>query len=85
MVGELTPNEFELIMSSGHSVPTPRASSSPHFLKTVVEMKASGPSHVQKLWMEVSKDMLPVTYFCSNKVFSLCPSNVMETIRHLQR
>ena len=30
-------------------------------------MKASCPPHVLKLWLGVSKGMLPVKYFCSNK------------------
>ena len=37
-----------------------RASFPPHFIKIVVEVKASGPSHVLKLWLGVSKGMLPV-------------------------
>ena len=41
---------------------------SPHFLRIAVEVKASGPLHVLKLWLGVSKCMLPVNYFCSNKV-----------------
>ena len=42
----------------------------PHFLQIVVEVKASGPSHVLKLWMEVSKGMLSVQYLLK-KMFSL--------------
>ena len=39
----------------------------PHLLKIVVEVKASGSPHVLRLWLTVSKGMLPVKYFCSNK------------------
>ena len=39
----------------------------PHFLNNVVDVKTSGLRHVLKLWIEVSKGMLPVKYFCSNK------------------
>ena len=57
-----------------------RASSPPHFIRVVVEVEASEPPHVLKLWwgkqghalcktllIGVSKGMLPVRYFCSNK------------------
>ena len=44
-----------------------RASFSPHFLEIKVKLKASGPSHVLELWLGVSKGMLPVKYFRSNK------------------
>ena len=33
----------------------------------MVEVKASGPPHVLKLWLGVSKGMLPVKCFCSTK------------------
>ena len=39
----------------------------PHKKKIVVEVKASGTPHVLKLLLGVSKDMLPVNYFRSNK------------------
>ena len=47
---------------------------SPHFLKTIVgEVKDSGQPHALKLLLEVSKGVLPVKYFCSNKaVFFMC-------------
>ena len=44
-----------------------RANFPPHLLKIVVEVKASGPSHVLKMWLGVSKGMLPVEYHYSNK------------------
>ena len=37
-----------------------RVSFPPHVLKLVVEVKASGTSHVPKMWFVVSNDMLPV-------------------------
>ena len=40
-----------------------------YFLKIVVEMKAFGPPHVLKLCLVLSKGMLPVKYFHSNKAF----------------
>ena len=51
--------------------------SSHHFLTTVVEVEASAPPHVLKLWF-VRKGVLPVNYFCSKKAsvsvgsFCLC-------------
>ena len=44
-----------------------RASFSITFLKIVVEVKAPGPPHILQLWLGVSKGMLPVKYFRSNK------------------
>ena len=35
------------------------------FLNVVVEVDVSGPPHVQKLWLGVSKGMLPVEYLAS--------------------
>ena len=70
---------------SGCSVSAPEQVIPPHFLRIAFELKASGPPHVLKLWLGVSKDMLPVKYFSSNKVPSLCQSNFMEIIRPLQR
>ena len=46
-----------------------RACFSPHYLKIAVEMKASGPPHVLKMWLVVSKGILSVEYFHSNKAF----------------
>ena len=34
---------------------------------TVVEGKTLGPPHVIQPWLLVSKDLLPVMYYCSNK------------------
>ena len=62
-----------------------RANFSPHFLKIVVEVKASGPPHVLALWLGVSKGMLPVRYFRSNKSSFLCKSNFIEIIWLSQR
>ena len=68
-VGELTPNGF-----SGCSFPVlPSLFFAPHFLTIVVEVKDLGPPLVLELWFEVSKGMLPVKYFCSNKA-SFCVS-----------
>ena len=50
-----------------------QASFSTTFLKIVVEVKASGPPIVLKLWLGVGKGMLPVKYFRSNKA-SFCVS-----------
>ena len=38
-----------------------RASFSTTSPKCVVEVTASGPPHVLRLWLRVNKDMLPVT------------------------
>ena len=45
----------------------------PHLLKIVIELKASRPPHVLKLWMEVNNCMLlPVRYLHSvNFCFSV--------------
>ena len=40
-------------------------------LKIVVGVRAPGPSHALKLWLGVSKGMLPVEYFCT-----LCVSRI---------
>ena len=45
-----------------------RASFPPHFLRIVVEVKASGPPCVLELWFGISKGMLPVRYFCLRTV-----------------
>ena len=44
-----------------------RASFSTTFPKIVVEVEALGPPHVLKLWLWVSKGMLPIKYFWSTK------------------
>ena len=49
-----------------------RASFPPHFLKIVVEVKASGTSQVIKVLSGVSKGMLPAEYICPNKDSFLC-------------
>ena len=51
-----------------------RASFIPHFSKFVVEVKTSGLPQVLKVWMGVSKSMLPVVLF-------LCKSNFMKITR----
>ena len=60
------PNGF-----SGCTVPAPPPELvfTPHFLKIVVEVKTSGRPHVMKVSLGVSKGMLHVKYFCSNKSF----------------
>ena len=50
----------------------PLTSFPPHFVKIVVEVKASGPPHVLRLWLGVSKGMLAVEYFRSNEASFLC-------------
>ena len=50
-----------------------RASSSPHFLKIVVEVKTLGPPHVLILLLGVSKGMHPAVSLRSNKA-SFCVS-----------
>ena len=57
----------------------------PHFLKIVVEVKASGQPCVLKLWLGVSSNILPDKYFCCNKDSFLCQLNIMEIIRLSQR
>ena len=69
---------------SGCSFLPPELVFPPHFLKIVVELKASGPPHVLELWLGVSKGMLPVKYFCSTKPL-FCQSNLMEIIRLLTK
>ena len=56
-----------------------RTSFPPHFSQIVVEMIASGPPHVLKLCLAVSKGMLPVKYLRSNKAFFVS-ENFMEII-----
>ena len=46
-----------------------------HFLKFVVEVKASGLPHVLQLWLGLSQCMLPVRYLCSKKA-SFCVSEI---------
>ena len=73
-VGELLVGfQYAAFLPSGASFP-------PHFLKIVVEVKASGPPHDIKQWLGVSKGMLPVEYFRSNKA-SLSQLNFMDIIR----
>ena len=59
---------------------SPRACFLPHFLLIVVEVKAFGPPHVSNMWLGVSKCMLPVKYFCTNKASFLCQLNFMQMI-----
>ena len=58
-----------------HSSP-PRLVFTPHFLKIVVEVTTWGPPHLSKLWLWVSKGMLPVIYFCYDKA-SFCVSQML--------
>ena len=44
----------------------------PRLIKTVVEAKASEPPHVLKLWLGVSKGILPVKFFHSYKDSIIC-------------
>ena len=82
LVGELTLNVF-----SGCSVPAlpPDLVFPPHFKKIVVEVKVSGPSHVLELCLGLSKGMLPLRYFHSNKASFPYQSNFVEIIRLSQR
>ena len=43
------------------------STTTPHSLKIVADMKPSGPAHVLRVWLGVSKGMLPVKYLHSNK------------------
>ena len=52
-----------------------RASFAPHLLKVMAEVKASGSSHVLKLWLGVSEVMLTVKQFHFNRD-SLCVSKI---------
>ena len=65
------PNGF-----SGCSIPTHELVFPPHFLKIVVEVKASGPPHVLKQCLAVSKGMLSV-----QRSLFLCQFNFMDIIR----
>ena len=47
----------------------------PHFLSILLEVKASGPPHVLKLWLGVCNGMRPVNYVCSNRA-SFCVSRI---------
>ena len=51
-----------------------RARSTPHFLKIAVELKASGPSHILKLWLVTIKTMHTVKYFH--------PMKTMHTVKY---
>ena len=48
-----------------------RSGSTPHLLKIVVEAKALGPPHVLKLWLGVSKGVLPVNTLAPTKPLSV--------------
>ena len=52
-----------------------RATFSTTCQKIVVEVKASGPPHVIRLWLGLSEGMLPAKYPGSNKAPSLCQLN----------
>ena len=75
-VGDLTSNVFQDVAF----LPSRASLFSPHSQKIVIEVKASGQLHVQKLLLGVSKDMLLVRHLCSNKA-SLCQFNFEEIIR----
>ena len=53
----------------------------PHFSIIVEEVKSSAPTHVVKLCFVVSKGMLIVRYFPSNRDSFLCQSNFIKIIR----
>ena len=54
--------------SSGCNVPAPQSWLLQHTsYKIVVEVKASGPPHVLKLWFGLSKGILSVKYICYTK------------------
>ena len=63
------PSRASLTSHFLHIVVEVKAMGPPHFLPIVVEVKAMGPPHVLKLWLGVSKGMLPVEYFRSNRSF----------------
>ena len=43
----------------------------PHFIKIMVEVKASGPPHLLKLWLGISKGMLSANSFTpTNHLFT---------------
>ena len=55
-------------MFSECSVPVIQSYFPPHFVKTVVSLKALVKSHIVELWMEVGKAMLPMKCFGLRKV-----------------
>ena len=61
-----------------------KASFTSHLLIIIVVFEASGPPHVLKLWLGLSKGMLPVKYFDSLSLF-LCCSNLLEIVGLLSR
>ena len=52
----------------------------PYFMKIVVEVNTSGRPHVSKLWLEVSKGVLPVKCSCYSKSFFVS----IESCEHQQ-
>ena len=64
----------------GVSLLSSRVSFPPHFLKIVVEVKDSRPPHGLRLCLGVSKDILPVKYFRSNKAYFFSQLNFMKII-----
>ena len=67
----------ELLAFSGCSVFPRKPVLTPHLLKIVYEVKASGLSFVLKLWLVVGRGMFPVKYF--NKS-CICQLNLMAII-----
>ena len=59
----------------------PRASFTPYFTTIVIEVKASGPSHLLNLWLGVSKGMLPAKHLCTTKPLFM-PSEFHEDHSH---
>ena len=54
-----------------------------HFLKIVVEVRALGLPHILTFWLEVSRGMLPVKYFCFNKC-SFCLFKLLKIIHNIK-
>ena len=57
----------------------PEFTSSQHFLRIVVDAKASGPPHILELWFGVIMGMLSVKYFRSKQIIVLCLSIFLLT------
>ena len=57
----------------------------PHFFKIVVEVKASGPPHVSKLWFGVRKGMLPVDNHQCFTSGNIPKAEVGQILPHLLR
>ena len=59
-------------------LPSQGSFSTPHFIKSVIEVKATGQLGVIKMWLVVSKGMLSVGYLRSNKT-SFCVCLIFRT------